>query len=110
MAFLARRAGAVNAAALDAIQERVHRGSPALGPAFQAVAQRAPVVRGRVERLRRAALEHLGLDAAARQRAVLEHRGDHGTDLGTGVGGVLLGQIYKLSRSARATASPAVRT
>ena len=78
----ARRAGAVRRA-LDAIQERVHRGSSALDPAFEAVATRALVI-GSVERLRRATFEHLGLDAAARQRAVREHRGDRGTALGAG--------------------------
>jgi hypothetical protein len=69
--------------ALDAIQERVLRGSSTLDPALEAVSTRALLV-GSVERLRRATFEHLGLDAAARQRAVCEHRGDRGTALGAG--------------------------
>src|SRR5688500_13884786 len=114
MALLARRAGAVNAG-LDAIQARVQRGSTALDPALEAGATRAPVVSGRVERLRRTTFEHLSLDAVARQRAVLEHRGDRGTGLGVGhrVGRILdsgTDEFYRLSRSPRATASPAVRT
>src|SRR5215213_372954 len=97
-------------AALDAIQERVHRGSTALDPAFEAVAVRAPVVSGSVECLRRATFEHLGLDAPTRQRTVVEHRGDRRTDLGAGILELGHDELYRLSRSARATASPAVCT
>ncbi len=50
------------ARALDAVQERVHRGSTARDPAREAVATRALIV-GRIERLRRATFAHLSLDA-----------------------------------------------
>jgi hypothetical protein len=50
---------------LDAVQERVHRGSTALNPAGEAVATRAPVVGRRIDCLRRATFDHLRLDAAA---------------------------------------------
>jgi hypothetical protein len=119
---------------LDAVQERVHRESTALDPVREAVAAPAPVVGRRIDCLRRATFDYLSLDAAARQRAVFERRGDCGPDLGDRrhLGGilelghgapssgrwaggclllsVLLHQLYKLSRSSRATASPAVRT
>src|SRR4051812_610972 len=76
---------------LDAVQERVHRGSTALDPAPEAVATGAPVVRRRIDCLRRATFDHLSLDAAALQRPVLERRGDCGPDLDDGrcFGGIL---------------------
>ena len=110
-------------AELDAVKERVHRGSTALNPAGEAVATRAPVVGRRIDCLWRAPFDHLSLHAAALQRPVLEHRGDCGPDLGDGrrLGGilefghgapssgrwaggclplsVLLDQLYRLSRS-----------
>ena len=52
---------------LDAVQERVQRGSTALDPARETVATRALVV-GRIESLRRATFDHLSLDAGTRQR------------------------------------------
>src|SRR5215207_191646 len=144
MALVAAGAGAVNessaagrragARELDAVEERVDRGSTALDPVREAVAARAPVVGRRIDCLRRATFDDLGLEAAAFQRAVLERRGDCRPDLGDGrrFGGilelghgardsgrwaegrlplsVLLDRLYRLSRSARAMASPAVRT
>ena len=120
---------------LDAVQERVDGGSTALYPAREAVATRAPIVGRSIDCLRRATFDHLSLDAGAFQRTVLERRGDRGRGFGDGrrFGGVLefghgvrllgsmaggglrlsvlsLDRIYRLSRSARATASPAVRT
>src|SRR5215216_5883663 len=101
MALVAAGAGAVNessaagrragARKLDAVQERVDRGSTALDPAREAVAARAPVLGRRIDCLLRAAFDDLGLDAAALRRAVLERRGDCRPDLGDGrrLGGVL---------------------
>ena len=50
---------------LDAVQERIRGGSTALDPSLEAVAIRTPVVGRHVDRLRGAALDDLGLDAAA---------------------------------------------
>ena len=61
---------------LHAVEERVHRGRTALDPLREAVAARAAVVGRHIDRARRAALDHLSLDAHASQRAVVERGGD----------------------------------
>src|SRR5215204_6538613 len=61
---------------LDAVQERVHRGTTALDPAREAVATGARVLGWSIDCLWRATFDHLYLDATAFQRAVLERRGD----------------------------------
>src|SRR5258705_341777 len=48
---------------LHPVEERVDRGRTGLDPFRKAVAARDPVVAGHVDRLRRAALDQLGLEA-----------------------------------------------
>src|SRR3954451_6616279 len=119
---------------LDAVQERVHRGSTALDPGREAVTARAPILGGHIDCLRRATFDDLSLDGVAPQRPVSERGGDCGSGLGdrrrlggilelghgtpsagNGAGerlllSVLLDQLYRRSPNARPTASPAVRT
>ena len=59
-------------ALLEVVQEGVHGGRTGLLPLREAVAAGASVVAVHVDRLRRAALHDLGLDAAARQGPALE--------------------------------------
>ena len=90
MLAVSARPGA-EARELDAVQERVDRGSTALDPAREAVATRAPVVGTRIDCFGRATFEDLSLDAAAFQRPVLQRRSDCEPDLGDGrrLGGIL---------------------
>src|SRR4051794_40962979 len=66
---------------LYAVEERVRRGRTALHPLREAVAACAAVVGRHIDRARRAALDHLSLDARASQRAVLEPGADGRPDL-----------------------------
>jgi hypothetical protein len=74
-------ADAARAKRLDAVEERVHRGRPALDPGREAVAADAAVVGRRIDRARRPALDDLSLDAPATQRTVVQRGGDGRPDV-----------------------------
>src|SRR5689334_18585741 len=83
---------------LDPVQEGVRRGSAALDPTREAVATRSPVAGRYVDGLWRATFDHLGLDAAALQRAVDQPRGDPRPDP---VGGRCFEGILEFGHRAR---------